>query len=336
MASFADAVQSFNALLARDRYALKPTDVRVVFKSALFGTPIFAVPDVHLCDGKGGDIFYHNNPDKPRRLRAVFQAINDYLMQHPMSARCIQLGDWFDIWRVTGSDPADMTYGAIQNAPMYQEILGLDAQIGLAHVIGNHDAGFVRSLPDRRAMQPQLFRFGFWLGSNVYALHGHQSDIVPPTGSSFDEAAVALATTLGSFVPGVTTFESYVDRLGLGQGIARWLLDSLFSEREDPGPQARPEDRSPPPNNVRSARFVVRENIDQLADIAHKVAAMSASGGRSADVIIVGHSHTPSVSWTDVTGKPVVIVDAGAWAYDQANLLVAAEDTIAIFDVVRV
>jgi len=335
MTSFKDTVGAFNALLAPGGYVLRATTTQVVFKSALFGTPIFAVPDTHLCSGGGGDIFFNDNPDKPRKLQAVLQGIFDYMNQHPMSARAVQLGDWFDIWRATGTNPQNMTYGAIENVAAYHGILDLDARIGLAHLIGNHDAGFLNSLPGRRVTQPQLFRSGFWLGSNVYALHGHQTDIVPPVGSSFDEAAVALATTIGGFIPGTSTFESYVDRLGFGAGIGRWLLDSLLAVRDDPGPQARPEDHSPPPANVRSGQFVVRENVDHLATIAQKVGALPGSGGRSADVVIVGHSHTPSASWTDSPGRPIIVVDAGAWVYDQANLLIAAEDTIAVFDVTR-
>jgi UDP-2,3-diacylglucosamine pyrophosphatase LpxH len=288
---------------------------------------------VHLCDGGAGDIFYHHNADKPHKLLAVMQGMFDYMTTYPMSARAVQLGDWFDLWRVTGSNPQHMTYGAIQNAQVYSDILDLDARIGLAHLIGNHDAGFLNSLPDRRVTQPHLFRSGFWLGRSVYAMHGHQTDIVPPIGSSFEEAGLAIATAIAGFIPGVTTFESYVDRLGFGPAIGRWLLDSLFNMREDPGPQARPEDRSPPPANVRNGQFVVRENVDNLASIAHHVGVLPGSGGRSAEVVIVGHSHMPSASWTDVTGKPVVIIDAGAWVYDQANLLIAAEDTIAVFDV---
>jgi hypothetical protein len=42
----------------------------------------------------------------------------------------------------------------------------------------------------------------------------------------------------------------------------------------------------------------------------------------------------PCAAWTDVAGKPLVVIDAGGWVYKQANLLIAAEDTIAVFDVV--
>jgi len=334
MASFDDTIEALEELLAPARYALRPTGTRVVFSAPLFGTPIFAIPDVHLGDGGGGDIFYTGEPDKPRKLQAVLQAIHDYQAQHPMSSRAIQLGDWFDLWRVTGGDPRHMTYGAIQNASAYQTIFELDARIGLAHVIGNHDAGFLNALPDRRVTQPHLFRSGFWLGRNVYALHGHQSDLLPPAGSSFDEAAVALATTLGGFIPGVTTFEAYVDRLGVGAGIKRWFLDAILRVREDPGPGPRPPDGRPLPDGVRAGTFVQRDNAQQLATIVGKVMALPGSAGRAADLLLVGHSHTPGASWVRVGSRTLVIVDAGAWVYRQANLLVVAEDTVEVFDVV--
>ncbi len=108
----------------------------------------------------------------------VLKTIAAYLNQHPLSSYAIQLGDWFDMWRVYGADPNDMTYVSIENAAVYHSILDLDAQIGLPHVIGNHDAGFLRSLSGRRSSQPALFRLGFWIGRNVYAMHGHQTE--PP------------------------------------------------------------------------------------------------------------------------------------------------------------
>jgi hypothetical protein len=333
MPAFAEMVRSLNALLQAHDCRLAPTSTRVVFDSAKFGTPIFAIPDVHLCDGTGGDVFFHGRADKPRRLAAVLRAIYEYQRQHPMSSRVVQLGDWFDLWRLTGTDPRHMSYGAIQNVPAYREILELDAALGLAHVIGNHDAGFLDSLPDRRVAQPHLFRLGFWLGSNVYALHGHQTDIVPPRGAAFDETALHLATVMGRFIPGTSSFEAYLDRMGILPGLARWLLDAVHRVRDDPGPQPRAADPRALPAGVRSGSFMSREHRDQLARIAHQVGTLPESHGRSPEVVIVGHSHAPCAAWSDVTGKPIVLIDAGAWVYEQANLLLAADDTIAVFDV---
>jgi hypothetical protein len=331
--SFAETIQAFDALLAPRGYRLEPTDTRVEFTQPMFAHTVFAIPDVHLCDGLGGDIFMANNQDKPRRLLAIMQSLLDYQHQHPLSSQAIQLGDWFDIWRICGENPRYMAYGAIQNAPLYQQILDLDAQLGLAHVIGNHDAAFLNSLPTRRAAQPNLFRLGFWLSRNVYTMHGHQTDLAPPNESSFDESSVALATAIGRFLPGVTSFEAYVDRQGVLPGIANWLLSLLLDGREDPGPQPRPIDPRPPPGLVRSGKFAQRENVDLLAKLVTKIAALPDSHGRSADVLIVGHSHSPCAAWTEVANKPLFIVDAGGWVYQQANLLIAADDTIAVMNV---
>ena len=334
MSQFAGTVQAFDALLAPLGYALQSTATKVEFKRPMFAHTVFAIPDVHLCDGKGGDIFIASDPEKPKRFAAVLRALLEYQQQHPMSSQAIQLGDWFDIWRIGAGNARSMAYGAIQNAAVYQTILDLDAQLGLAHLIGNHDSAFLNSLPMRRVAQPNLFRLGFWLSQNVYTMHGHQSDFLPPANAGSDAAWVALATSIGRFLPGVTKFEAYVDRLGLLPGIGEWLLSLLLDGRDDPGPQPRSVDQRPAPAVVRSGSFSVRENTAELANLVRKVGAMQESHGRSADVLIVGHSHVPCAAWTDVGGKPLFIVDAGGWVYAQANLLIAADDTIAVFDVV--
>jgi UDP-2,3-diacylglucosamine pyrophosphatase LpxH len=332
MAAFPDVLADVRGRLGARGFDLRETGTKVVFSAPMFDTPILAIPDVHLCAGDGGDIFLQGDTARANKLEAVLGAVGDYLDTHPLSSYAVQLGDWFDIWRVCGSDPANVAYGNIQNAGVYQNILALDARLGLPHVIGNHDAAFLRSLPDRRAGQPDFFRLGFWVGRNVYAMHGHQTDLAPPVSSSWDEIAVHVATLIGAIAPRVTTLEQYIDRLG-NAGIAKWLRDTLLGIREDPPAQHRPPDNGRPPANVRAGQFVVRENVDAFASIVDKVAALPQSQGRSADVVIVGHSHAPCAAWTEITGRPIVVVDAGCWVYGQANLLVAAGDTVAVFDV---
>jgi UDP-2,3-diacylglucosamine pyrophosphatase LpxH len=333
MASFVEVVAELRASLQVRNLDLKPTDVSIAFASPMFDTPIIAIPDVHLGVGDNGDIFLQGNVTRAHKLEAVLEATGNYLSRHPLSSYALQLGDWFDIWRVCGSDPRDMTYETIENADVYQKILDLDARLGLPHVIGNHDAGFLRTLPDRRTAQPELFRLGFWIGHNVYALHGHQTDLSPPIGLSFDSLAVHFATLIASIAPGFTNFEKYIDRQQ-GAGVSSWLRDSVLGIREDPPPSPRPPDVGKPPANVRTGQFVVREDVDTLACIVDKVSALPESHGRRADVLIVGHSHQPCVSWTEITGRPIFVVDSGCWVYGQANLLVAAGDTIAVFDVI--
>jgi hypothetical protein len=331
---FQQVVDEFNQLLQRDHRALRPTPVRVKFARAIIDTPIFVIPDVHLCEGGVGDIFLDGDASKAVKLAATLRSIYDYQSMHPQSSRAIQLGDWFDVWRVCGEDPMNMEFGGIENADAYTAILDWDARIGLAHVIGNHDAAFLNAVPNRRAAQAQFFRSGFWLGRNVYTMHGHQTSITPPSGARFDELAVHVATVLAEFIPGVTTIEKFFDRHSIPGEIRRWLQETFTGSHEDTGPHLRPRDASPLPPLIEAGDFVVHEDLDALISIVHAVERMSASHGREADVLIVGHSHAPCVSWSIVGPRPVVLVDAGAWVFDQANFLVAAGDTVAVFDVV--
>jgi UDP-2,3-diacylglucosamine pyrophosphatase LpxH len=342
MAGFDETLAAFGALLRAQGYILQPVPVpgvpgatvKCVFTQPIFQNPVIAIPDVHLSDAGPGDIFLARSQDAVPRLVGLLTAVRDLLNAHPASVRAVQLGDWFDVWRAEGGDVRATQYGAIENAAVYRQILDLDAQIGLAHLVGNHDASFLRALPDRRAAQPALFRLGFWLGQNVYALHGHQTDITPPTNLPGDQFVVAAATTIAEFIPGVTTLEAYVDRFGTGNGIKEWLLSSLGLVRVDPDPPPRPADPGPLPPAIAQATLVLREARDDLARIARQVSALPASHGRSATVVIVGHSHNPCVSVSRVGGAPVVIIDAGSWTYGQANVLVASADTAAVFNVV--
>jgi UDP-2,3-diacylglucosamine pyrophosphatase LpxH len=341
MPGFEETLGAFTDLLRRRGYTMQPTEVpgqpgkvvRCVFSQAVFQDPVLAIPDVHLADGRGGDIFMDGHPDAIARLVAVLQAIEDFIATTPL--RTVQLGDWFDVWRAEGGDVRSTNYGAIQNANVYRSILDLDARIGLTHVIGNHDASFLRALPDRRAAQPALFGLGFWLGNGAFAIHGHQTDIAPPPNSPLDQFFVAAATTVAEFAPGVTSFEAYIDRYDGLAGVVQWLLSGFGLLRPDPPIQPRPPDAGPLPEGVVEACLVVRESRDDLTRLARAIEALPSSQGRSLKALLVGHSHKPCISVSRLPGAPVVIIDAGSWTYGQANVLLAADNTAAVFDVVR-
>src|SRR5258706_7737147 len=155
MAGFNDTLGALTDLLCAHGYDLRPTavpgtadkTVRAVFDRPLFLNPIVAIPDVHLSDARAGDIFASDG-EAVARLVAVLTAVRDLLNAHPASIRALQLGDWFDVWRAAGGEVQNAFYGGIQNAAVYRQILDLDPQIGLAHLIGNHDASFLHALPD--------------------------------------------------------------------------------------------------------------------------------------------------------------------------------------------
>ena len=335
MPVFDQVISEFAQFLSRSQLALQATDVRVVFSRPVIDTPIFAIPDVHLCDGAMGDIFLNGTPEKATALAGTLRAIYEYQEMHPQSSRAVQLGDWFDIWRVCGKDPMSMTFGAIENAEAFAAILDYDARIGLAHVIGNHDAGFLNAVPNRRAAQSKFFRLGFWLGHNVYALHGHQTSIAPPPNKRFDEVVVHIANLLGNFIPGVTKIQEFIDKQQIVDELKIWLRDLYTGSHEDTGPHLRPRDRSNLPAILKSGDFVVREDLDALASVVAQVEQLPGSQGREADLLLVGHSHVPCASWSDAGGgRPLVVVDAGAWVYGQSNIAIAAGDTVAVFDIV--
>ncbi len=340
MSSFRQVVQCLSSLLDAAGYRLDKTLVpgasdawvEVEFDAPVFQAPVIAIPDVHLGDAGPGDIFFADNPDKPRRLAAVLRAIHTLMTQQATPLWAIQLGDWFDSWRTSGWNQPDATYGPIQNAGPYREILDLDAQLGLAHIIGNHDASFLNAIPDRRVQQPHLFRLGFWLGKNVYALHGHQSDLSPSFSSIDDQRAVALATTMAKFIPGVLSFEAYIDRLGTAEGIKTWLVDCLGTVRQDPGAQARPMDPEPLPSGITCAAPVLYGSSDLIATVVRAVSRITLQG-RLAQVVLVGHTHAPCVTIARQSGQNIVIIDAGSWAYEQSTILIAAGRNACVFDV---
>ena len=331
-----DLVAAFGALLAPD-HTLDPNlpggAVTVNVGPNVLPGPIIAIPDVHIGDGGAGDIFANGTPSNVTRLEAVLRAVDAFLAKYP-STYAVQLGDWFDVWRTSGHDVVTMDYGDIQNAAAYKTILDLDAKIGLQHLIGNHDASFLNALPDMRASQPHAFRLGAWLGPSVYTMHGHQTDVTPPENSSSDEFFVAVATALATFIPGVTTFEAYVDRgYGLGTVIGQTLLHALRYQHDDPPPIPRPRDTRPPPTTIdQAAPYAVRESADVLATIVKKVADKRGSSFHPR-LLIVGHSHNPCVAWSDAAGAPLVIVDAGGWVYGQSTLLLGAGDRVSVFSV---
>jgi hypothetical protein len=120
--------------------------------------------------------------------------------------------------------------------------------------------------------------------------------------------------------------------------VKKWFLDLLGKARDDvPVAPRQPE---PPPSDGRAwyARFVRRESADRLAKIAVTATrGLYGDAVRELELLIVGHSHKACVSWTPhpESGHPVVVVDAGSWAYGQAQILFAAGNTVAVYDVVR-
>jgi len=343
MTAFDETVRELCTLHGKHGYRLAPalvrgspgTQVKVVFDRPVFETAIVALPSVRLGDGGDGDRFLAGGPDKPRRLAATLTAIEELCARHPLGQRVLQLGDWFDVLEASAGSSREDAVSRIENVAAYAPILQLDAKLGLSHVIGNHDAYFLSRVPSARAHEPERFRLGFWVGSKVYALHGHEAELLSGSrpDAEYEQRLFALATTLAELVPGRATFCAHVEMLRASPRVKRWLKEALGTLRPDPPPESRAMDERPRPPGVTCASFVERRSGEQLLAVVRELERLDASRERRADVILAGHGTEAAVSWAPCGGRPVVIVDVGTWEGTQANLLIAAGDTAAVFDV---
>ncbi len=351
MTFYQSKLQAFRAFLDARGYHVRVTNAAVMdglaapvtvgFPSAVLGEhSLIAIPDVHLSDGSDGDIFFAGDPENAKRFTATLAAINDYMDAEGASASVLQLGDWYDVWRAIGRDATQAQFATIDNVPEYQTLLSLDKQLGLAHLIGNHDASFTHALPDRRVADGDRFRFGFGLvrsNGRCFALHGHQDDdIVGVPSPSSDQQVVWLATLAAKYVTSAArSLQNFMDKEGSNAGaVFHWLTALVGLNRPDPVPTPRARKQAPA-GFVGS--FVDRESTDKLVQIATEACKQLYAHPNELELLIVGHSHKPCIGWTPhpESQRPVVVVDAGSWVQGAAQLLFGAGDRISVFDIVK-
>lgn len=315
--------------------------VTVKFPGAVLGEQsLIAIPDVHVSDGSPGDIFLNGNPQNVARFTATLEAINDFLDVEGARASVLQLGDWYDVWRAIGADTDQSRFSKIENVPAYQRLLELDATLGLAHLIGNHDASFTHALPDRRVAQGDRFRFGFGLLNSkgrIFSLHGHQVDTVQGTPSpDVEQRAVWLGTLAAKYLTSeARNLQRFLDAEGADAGaVLDWLTALVGLNRPDPVPDPRARMGAPGAGVLGS--FVERESTKELVAIAVLACKQRYPAPNALELLVVGHSHKPCLAWTPHpdNGRPVVVVDAGSWVYGAAQLLFGAGDRVTVFDIV--
>jgi len=71
VAAYADVLADFRARLNTRGFDLRGTGIEVAFNTPMFDTPIFALPDVHLGAGDGGDIFLQGEMARAAKLEAI-------------------------------------------------------------------------------------------------------------------------------------------------------------------------------------------------------------------------------------------------------------------------
>ena len=68
MPSFEEVVEELQESLGERGGGLQETEVSVQFADPIFANQIVAIPDVHLCDARGGDIFLEGKPERAQKL----------------------------------------------------------------------------------------------------------------------------------------------------------------------------------------------------------------------------------------------------------------------------
>ena len=303
------------------------------FPTNILPDPIVAIPDVHLGDGTTGDLFLKSPRDKVKLFDCDARNPARLFAKEPIGLRPPAGGL---VRRLARDRRRRARDGLLRPSKMSRGMAPSSSSIkrsGLLHLIGNHDASFLYALPDRRVGDTKGFRLGYWMGPNVYALHGHQFELAPPANIPSDIFWVALATSLAKVIPTVVSIEEAVDQGDTG--LITLLTRLLGINRDDVHHPERAVIHPPPwPVTFTNAPFVDREDRAKLIALTDQLLATKPPE-RKVDLLLVGHSHAPCISWsTAKSGSPVVVVDGGSFSYDQSNLLIAAGNTVAIFDVV--
>lgn len=289
---------------------------------------LVALPDLHLSDGGSGDVFVGVGSGARARMERLLRALVAAKASFPRT-RVVQLGDLYDVWRaypkLQGQLPERATYELIDKP--YSEILDLLLNQLRARVcVGNHDAILALFPPfwARTAdNEPtgQLACSHLFGSGRVLAFHGHQDKAV-------GEAMTALGGT------GVVKLMTMAATLSapLSQGLQQ-TFDLAAEFFEDPTPalfdghwrQAAPPAAA---TGFSSPRWCDRNHREKLALLAsrHPQAA-------NLRLLIVGHSHCPGISMTEVQGRAVPLIDVGSWVQGKSQIAIAEEGRLTIYTV---
>jgi hypothetical protein len=349
MGFYEDKLEHLSGILGAHGYAIRVANaavsdamacmVTVGFPHDVLGQcSLIAVPDVHLSDGSQGDVFLNGTPGNAKRLAAVLRSIGEYMDAEREPVQLVQLGDWYDVWRSRGGDTHQASYASIDNVSVYQDVLALDKSLGMAHLIGNHDASFAFALPDRRVADGKRFRFGFGLvesNGRVFGLHGNQGDCLQDIASpEASQRAVWLGTLAAKYVWGeVRNLQDFFDLQGVSLGSFWNWVNSLVGENRE-GPKPKPRARLTTPDGFKGS-FVQRENVAELVRISVEATARLYTHPDPLELLLVAHSHKPCVGVTPhpVTGSPVVVLDGGSFVQSSAQLVFGAANRISVFDI---
>jgi hypothetical protein len=271
------------------------------------------IPDVHL--GWNNDVFRFNDPSRERRLERFFDVLGVLRNQLPGKFEIVQVGDWYDFWRSPGFTSAKAK--AIIES-QYPGVVARARNLGVRHCVGNHDAALAETAI-RSGMDVEIVRT---LGTahRVLCLHGHDTEslasiVVNGTGEAI---GLNILNIFNSTVPLLGVLGSFVQRVIDGSSKDPWS--------ENPASVPWPKAAVPGPAGW-AAPWVGRSSAVQLGAA---ISGFELCVSQEMQVVLVGHSHRPGISWSPVAGRRVPVVDVGSWTYGRAEFAVVCPDGIGI------
>lgn len=312
-------------LLQEARTATLTWDTRVT--GPVMGERILvAIPDMHLSDRGPGDVFVGLSAGQRECLLRLLDALIGSKASFP-DLRVVQLGDIYDVWRAYPEykDHPTANYRRIEEA--HGDIIGKLTQELRARVcVGNHDAP-MGLYPPSWARGPsgptgQLAYGHTFASGRVLTFHGHQTEVIgQEMAAQGGMEVVELATMAASILPGASQS-------------AQRALDLATVFFEDPNLSfvhghwplvGRPPDLL---DGFSSPVWCNRQARTELEQIVSLI-----PGAESFRLAVVGHSHCPGISWLDVKGRRIPLVDAGSWIQDKRQVMIAVEGSLTLYSV---
>ena len=289
---------------------------------------LVAIPDMHLSDAGPGDVFVGRGAEQLARIARLLSGLESAKAAFP-TTRVVQLGDLYDVWRAYPEYKNHPTsrYDRIEDA--YGPILRrLTVDLRARVCIGNHDAT-LGLYPPAWARTPAgptgRLAYGHLLGGGrVLAFHGHQEKGVGEAmAAQGGEGIVKLATLAAGLWKAPA--QMLQDELDLASELfsdPEWSLGEMLA-RHWPFVDAPAGE-----HGYRSPSWCARNGRDRLGALASEL-----PGSSALRLLVVGHSHCPGISMTEVLGRTVPLVDVGSWVQDKRQIAIAEEGRLTIYSV---
>lgn len=271
------------------------------------------IPDVHL--GWGNDVFRFNDPTRERRLERFLDRIAELREHVGGKLEVFQVGDWYDFWRSPGFTHSQAK--AIIES-QYSGVVSRARDLGVKHCVGNHDAALAEA-DIRHGLDVEIVRS---VGGNnrVICLHGHD------TASLASIAVQDTGRTIGLNIFNI--FNSTAPIIGAITAFVQRAIDASSADPWSSNPDSIPWEKArvPGPNGW-GAPWVGRGSTTELGAA---LSGLELLINQEVQVVLVGHSHRPGISWSPVAGRRVPVVDVGSWTYGRSEFALVCPDGIGI------